>query len=105
MAKSNSKRITKIKASTWATFQGAFAGIIGLGVAILHSLESTIQVAEATDSVLRGMAFGMATGIVSIMVLPMLYFAFGWLIGIVQAWVFNVVLGAAGGLVFDVADE
>lgn len=105
MAKSNQKRITQIKATTWATFQGTLAGVIGLGVAILHSIDSVARVADATDSVFRGLAFGLATGIVSIIVLPLIYFAIGWVVGIVQAWVFNFILGAAGGISFVLEDE
>jgi tetrahydromethanopterin S-methyltransferase subunit C len=105
MAKAQAKRVTKLKATSWAAFQGTFASILGLGVAILHSIDSTARVAESTDSVLRGMAFGLATGVVSIIVVPLVYFAIGWVIGLVQGWVFNVVLGAAGGLSFELEDE
>ncbi len=107
MAKQTTRQhtIIRLKASSWATFQGSFAAIIGLGVAILHSLDSVVAMAEATDSVLRGMAFGLATGIVSIIVVPLIYFALGWLFGIVQAWIFNTVLGVAGGLVVETGDE
>lgn len=97
----NEQNIIRIKISTWATFQGSFAAILGLAIAILHSLESVVLMAEETNSVVRGMAFGLATGIVSIIVLPIIYFAVGWLIGIVQAWIFNTVLGISGGITIE----
>ena len=105
MAKTESKRVVRLSAGSWATFVGTFAAVIGLGIAIIYSLDTTIDVAEATDSVLSGMAFGLAAGVVSILVLPLLYFAIGWVIGYVQGWVYNAVLGASGGIVFDVKDE
>ncbi len=105
MAKNESKRLVRIKASSWAVFQGSFAGVIGLGVAILYSLRGTVHVANATNSVLSGMAFGLAAGIISIIVLPVVYFALGWLVGIVQAWVFNTILGVAGGVAFELTDD
>lgn len=105
MAKSSKKRLTAIKATSLANLQGTFASIIGLGVAILSSLETTINVADSTDSVLRGLAFGLAAGVVSIIVVPLIYFAIGWVVGLVQGWVYNVILGAAGGLVVDLEDE
>lgn len=105
MAKTSQKRVTNIKATTWAAFQGTLAGVIGLGVAILHSIDSVATVADATDSVLSGLAFGLATGIVSVIVLPLIYFAIGWVVGIVQGWVFNFILGAAGGISFELEDE
>lgn len=105
MAKSQAKRVTKLKATSWAAFQGTFWSVIGLGVAILHSINSTTRVADATDSVLRGLAFGLATGIVSIIVVPLVYFAMGWVVGLVQGWAFNVILGASGGLSIELEDE
>lgn len=105
MAKTTTRRVTRIHATTLATFQGTFASLIGLGVAILFSLQTTIQTAQATESVLRGMAFGLTAGVISIIVLPFIYFVFGWVIGLLQAWVYNAVLGAAGGIVFDLQDE
>lgn len=105
MAKTTTRRVTRIHATTLATFQGTFASLIGLGVAILFSLQTTIQTAQETESVLRGMAFGLTAGVISIIVLPFVYFVFGWVIGLLQAWVYNAVLGAAGGIVFDLQDE
>jgi hypothetical protein len=105
MAKKNNTRVVGVKSSTLATFIGSFWGIIGLGVAIMHSLRTTIDIAESTQSVLAGLAFGLATGIVSILVLPLIYFAFGWVSGYVWGFVFNVVAETSGGLVVRVEDE
>lgn len=103
--KADTKRVVGIRPTSLAVFEGTFAAIIGLTVAILHSLDSAVKVADATDSVLRGLAFGMASGIVSMVVVPLIYFGIGWLIGLFHGWVFNIVLGASGGLVLDVEDE
>jgi hypothetical protein len=51
------------------------------------------------------MAFGLTAGIISIIVLPFIYFAFGWLIGLIHGWIFNIVLGASGGVAFQLDDE
>ncbi len=101
----NNKRVVEVKATSLAAFEGTFAAILGLGVAILHSLRTTVNVADSTNSVVSGMALGLATGVISILVLPFIYFAIGWIVGLVHAWVFNVVLGASGGLVFNLEDE
>jgi hypothetical protein len=105
MVKKNNTRVVGVNSSTLATFIGTFWSIIGLGVAILHSLNTTVEVADATQSVIRGMAFGLATGIVSIIVLPLIYFAIGWVIGYVWGFVFNVVAETSGGLVVRLEDE
>ncbi len=100
MAKSTLK-VVGIKPSTLAMFEGTLAGAIGLGVAILYSLSSTFKLAAETNSVLAGMAFGLATGIVAVIVLPLAYFGIGWLIGYVHGWIFNVIAGSSGGIEFD----
>lgn len=105
MAKVENKRITRVNAMTVAMFQGTFASIVGLGVAVLHSLQATVKVASATDSVIAGMTFGLAAGVISVIVVPLLYFALGWVVGLVQGWVYNVVLGASGGVVVQLEDE
>jgi len=105
MAKKSNTRVVGIKSSTLATFIGSFWGIIGLGVAILHSLRTTIEIAESTQSVIGGLAFGLATGVVSIIVLPLIYFGLGWVVGYVWGFVFNVVADTSGGLVLRIEDE
>jgi hypothetical protein len=105
MARQQNKRLVGLRATSFAAFTGTFAAVIGLGVAILHSLESTVDIANSTDSVLTGMSFGLAVGIVSIIVLPLIYFAFGWIIGLVQGWVYNILLGASGGVSVKLEDE
>jgi hypothetical protein len=105
MAKKSNTRVVGIKSSTLATFIGSFWGIIGLGVAIMHSLRTTIDIAESTQSVIGGLAFGLATGVVSIIVLPLIYFGIGWVAGYLWGFVFNVVAETSGGLVLRIEDE
>lgn len=105
MAKVSNKRIVGVRSSTLALFYGTFMSIIGLGVAIMHSLRTTVDIAESTQSVLSGFAFGLATGIVSILVLPLIYFGFGWIVGLFHGFVFNVVSENSGGISIRVEDE
>lgn len=90
--------VTGVKASTIALFEGTFALAVGLVVAIMYSLGSTIGVAQSTNSVLLGLSFGLATGVISLIVVPIVYFAIGWLVGYVNGWLFNVVISASGGI-------
>lgn len=96
MIKSQENHITGVKASTIALFEATLAFSVGLAVAILYSLKATIAFAQDTSSVLTGLAFGLATGVVSIIVLPLVYFGIGWLVGFVHGWVFNAIVGIAG---------
>lgn len=102
MAKEKTLRVRGVKASTVAMFEGTLASIVGLAIAILFSLQATVDMAESTQSVLRGFAFGLGTGIVSIVVLPLIYFGIGWLVGYLHGWIFNMVLASSGGVQFDV---
>lgn len=104
MAKSNLK-VVGIKPSTVAMFEGVFFAAVGLGVAILHTLSKTFSFAQATDSVFAGLAFGMATGIVSIIVVPFVYFGIGWLIGYLNGWIVNAVMATSGGIELDVEQK
>lgn len=99
------KKITGVKSSTIAMFEGVFAGIIGLGIATLYSLQGTIAYAEATGRLLSGLAFGVTVGILSMVVVPLIYFAFGWVIGYIHGFIFNVVAENSGGIVLRIDDE
>lgn len=101
MAKSSMK-IVGIKPSTVAMYQGVFASLIGLAVAILHTMSRTFEFATATDSVFAGLTFGLAVGIVSIVVVPLVYFGIGWLVGYLNGWIINAVMGSSGGIEIDV---
>lgn len=100
MAVKTNTNVVGVKSSSLALFEGVFAGVIGLGIAILWSLRTTFAFTAATESVLSGLVFGLTTGALAILVLPLIYFAFGWVIGYVHGFVFNVVAEAAGGIMF-----
>ena len=104
MAKVNEKKLVGVKATSLAMYVGTFWGIVGLVVAVLHSLRNTVEFAKETESVLNGLAFGLVTGIVAIIILPLVYFAIGWLIGLIQGWVFNVVAETSGGITVKLED-
>lgn len=104
MAKSSLKKVTGVKAQSIAMYEGTFAAIVGLFVAVLHSLNTTIQIADSTNSTLAGLSFGLATGVVSIVVVPLVYFGLGWLVGYVHGAVFNAVAKTSGGIVLEVED-
>jgi uncharacterized protein YybS (DUF2232 family) len=101
MTKKITLKVTGVRASTVAMFEGTLAAVFGLAVAILFSLGSTVSIAESTNSVLTGFAFGIGAGIVSIIVLPLIYFGIGWIVGYVHGWIFNAVLKTSGGIAVD----
>ncbi|MEI6480691.1 MAG: hypothetical protein WCO19_00105 [Candidatus Saccharibacteria bacterium] len=104
MAKQTYKKITAVKASSIAMYEGTFASIIGLLVAIMSSLNTTVTIAKTTESTLKGLTFGIATGIVSIIVVPFIYFGLGWIVGYLHGLVFNAVAQSSGGIELKIED-
>ncbi len=101
MAKSSLK-IVGVKPSTVAMYQGVFMSVLGFAVAVLHTMSKTFALAAATDSVFKGLTFGLAVGIVSIVVVPLIYFGIGWLVGYLNGWIINAVMSSSGGIEVDV---
>ena len=107
MAKSSASllRVTGLKATTVGMLQGTFFSILGLVVAISGSISATVEWAESTESVLRGLTFGLAHGVVMIVFVPLIYFAVGWVIGLIYGFIINAVLESSGGLVLKTRDD
>ncbi len=91
-------RILGVRASSIALFEGTLAGAIGLFVAVLYALRSTVNLTQATSSVLAGLTLGIGVGVVAIIVLPLVYFAVGWVIGYLHGWVFNAIVDETQGI-------
>lgn len=92
--------VVGLRASTVALFEATFAFVIGLGIAIIRSLELTVNLTQETNSVLLGLSFGLSAGVVLVIVLPLVYFGIGWLLGYLHGWVLNAILRMSGGVVF-----
>ncbi len=105
MARSYNKRVISIKPTSIAMLQGTFASIIGLWVAIVFSLNNTVDIANSTQSVLAGLTFGVASGAAAIIVIPLVYFGIGWIVGLIQGWIINFVIESAGGVEVEIIDN
>ena len=92
-------RVIGIKASTVGALQGTLFALLGLVTAITYTISESANFIESTDSLLRGLTFGLASGILSIIFVPLIYFVIGWVIGAVQGLLINAVISLAGGIV------
>lgn len=99
MAIKTNSRIIGVKSSTLALYEGVFASIVGLAIALFWSLSASFNYGVATNSVLKGFAFGLTAGLMSIIIIPLVYFAMGWIIGLIHGFVFNIVSTTSGGIV------
>ena len=103
-------RVTGVRATTLAMFEGLFAAVIGFLVSVAAWIGLTAHYTAATNSLLKGLLFGLAPGLLAVFVTTIIYFAVGWVVGIVHGWLFNVVSGWMTGIVVgtrleDVPDE
>lgn len=98
MAAKYNKRVVKIKPTSIAMLEGIFAGVMGLMVAILFSLRSSVDIASSTQSVLAGLTLGIAAGALAIIVVPLVYFGIGWLVGLLHGLVLNFLIETSGGI-------
>lgn len=98
MAKTTLKTISGVKASSIAMFEATFGAAIGFVIAVMYSLNTTVAIADSTNSVLKGLSFGLATGILALVVVPLIYFGIGWIVGYIHGWVFNVIAENSGGI-------
>jgi vacuolar-type H+-ATPase subunit I/STV1 len=85
--------------------QGTTFFLVGLMVAITHTVSSTVQWAESTESVLRGLALGLAGGFIAIVCVPLIYFAIGWVLGSLQGIIINALVSISGGIVVETQKE
>lgn len=99
------KQVLNIKPSSIAMLEGVFASLVGLMVAILFSLRTSIQIAESTQSVLAGMTFGIAGGALAILVVPLIYFGLGWIVGLLHGYILNFLIETAGGIELNIKDK
>lgn len=102
---SYNKTVVNVKPTSIAMLEGVFGAIIGLTVAILFSLRTTVEIADSTNSVLAGLTFGVASGALAILVVPLIYFGLGWLVGLLHGWILNILIETSGGIELNVKDK
>ena len=103
--KTSGLRIVGVKPTTVGMLQGTTFFLVGLMVAITHTVSSTVQWAESTVSVLRGLALGLAGGFIAIVCVPLIYFAIGWVLGSLQGIIINALVSISGGIVVETQKE
>ena len=87
----NNRRGVGLRPNSVAVVSGISWATIGLAVAVLYSVSSTVNMAAQTKSVLAGLTFGLASGVVAIIVVPLVYFALGWVVGLIKGYLLNMI--------------
>ena len=92
--------IKRIDPMSVAKITGIIAAVFGLIAGVIFFLFGAMF--SAMPSTQRGgMVLGKFSGFMGIIFLPIMYGIFGFLGGLVQAWVYNIAAGFVGGVRID----
>lgn len=93
--------IKRIDPMSVAKITGIIAAVFGLIAGVIFFLFGTLFSAMPSGQG-GSLALGMFGGFMGIIFLPIMYGVFGFLGGLIQAWVYNIAAGWVGGVRFDV---
>lgn len=97
--------VTHVRAGSIGRLVGTVNAIFALAAGIVGSIVAASTALSAYDYGILG-SIGVSVGIVAVgvVLLPLLAFAFGWLYGALIGVIWNILLGATGGLEIGVED-
>lgn len=98
-------QILSVESYSLGAFIGMLFALIGFVAAVFYTFSSTINIAQATDSVLQGLTFGIARGILALIIVPLAYFVLGFVLGYLYGVIFNAVSKSTGGIVIDTVKQ
>lgn len=91
-------RITAVNVGSLALFEGLLAATIGFLLSLAAWLGLAWHYTATTDSLLRGLLWGFSPGILALIVDTVIYFVAGWIIGLVNGALFNLVTNWMAGI-------
>jgi len=97
--------IHKIKMGSLAGFYAVGFGIVGLIVSLLYAMTASLHFGADTESVLKGLAFGITAGLAEVVFVTVMYAVIGAIVGFVHAVIFNLIALAAGGITVSVKEQ
>ena len=98
--------VTRVGVLSIGKLIGTVNLIIGLAVGLITAIAGTISyLANTTPTVVDGLLASLAIILAAIILYPLVMFAFGWLYGVLVAFIFNVVVGVSGGVDLTVKEE
>lgn len=98
--------VTKVGVLSIGKLIGTVNLIIGLAIGIIAAIAGVATyLSTGSYGFLEGMFGVLAIVLTALLLYPLVTFAFGWLYGVVVAFVFNVVVGVSGGVELTVSDD
>jgi hypothetical protein len=98
MEKREEIRVARVNPRSLAMFVGLFAAAFGFVVAVVAWLGLVINYSVTTDSLLRGMLLGVGPGLLAVITTVILYYVAGWIVGYLNAMLFNWVAQSSGSM-------
>ncbi|MBN9397644.1 hypothetical protein BGO18_04390 [Candidatus Saccharibacteria bacterium 47-87] len=98
--------VTRVGVLSIGKLIGTVNLIIGLAVGLITAIAGTISyLTNTTPTVVDGLLASLAIILSAVILYPLVMFAFGWLYGVLVAFIFNVVVGVSGGVDLTVKEE
>lgn len=93
-------KIRKIKVLSLAKFQAILLSLIGCIAGVIYSIGGLIY-----DTFTVGLSFGTALAFFALMGMPLLFAVVGFIVGLLQGWLFNLFGRWFGGIVINLEME
>lgn len=91
-------KVNKLAVLSFAKFQAVLTSLIGLIAGILYSFGGAIFDLVTTGSV----NWGTALAFLALLGMPILFGTFGFIIGIVEAILYNIITKRCGGIALEI---
>ena len=100
-------QIKKIGVLSLAKFQGAMMGVMGIIAGAIYSIGGLIIDTLVTFDVVRstetpGLSHGTLLALGALIIMPLLFAAYGFVIGAVSALIYNLVAKWVGGIEMEI---
>lgn len=91
--------VTKVGVLSIGKLFGTVNLIIGLAVGIVATVAGLVAYFAADNyGFFEGLLGSISIALAALVLYPLVMFAFGWLYGVLAAFIFNVVVGVSGGV-------
>ncbi len=97
--------IVKVRLGSLAGFYAAGFGIVGFIISLLYAMSASLHFGIETESLLKGLVFGVTAGLVQVFFITVMYAIIGAVVGFVQALIFNLISLTSGGIIITTKDQ
>lgn len=97
--------VTKVGTLSIGKLFGTVNLIVAMAIGIVAAIVSIVTyISTANDGFFAEFIGALAIAVTALLLYPLVAFAFGWLYGVLVAFIFNVVIGVSGGVELETQD-